>query len=79
MANLDISDPTGVVDVRRGRGATGANTLAEIANTTSVSAMRTRLAALDAGYFTAARLDLMNKNDMLYALRVRSADSAGIK
>lgn len=79
MANLDINDPIGVTDKRRGRGSTSAtHGLAEIANMTTVGGLRARLAALDATAFTAARLDAMTENDMLYALRVRSADSAGI-
>ena len=80
MANLDINDPIGITDTRRGRGTTGtAHTLAEIANTTTVGGLRARLTALDGTAFTAARLDAMTENDMLYALRLRSADSAGIK
>ena len=80
MANLDINDPLGIQDVRRGRGTTSAaHTLAEIANTTTVGGLRARLAALDAAAFTTARLDTMTENDMLYALRVRTGDSAGIK
>jgi hypothetical protein len=39
-------------------------------NYTSISAMRTRLAAINAGYYTAAQLDSMTTNDMVYALRV---------
>lgn len=78
MANLDISDPFGIVDVRRGRGNTGNNNLAETNNLTSVNAMRTRLKALNAGYYTDARLEIMSKNDMVFALRTLS-DAAGIK
>lgn len=78
MANLDINNPIGVIDKRVGRGSTGANGLAEYANLGSIAGMRTRLAAIDGTYFTAARLDLMTENDMVYALRVRSADAAGI-
>lgn len=39
----------------------------------SINALRTRLAAIDAGYYTAARLNTMTYNDMVYAVRV--ADS----
>ena len=38
-------------------------------NYTSITAARTRLAAANAGYYTAARLDQMTTNDMLFALR----------
>lgn len=51
---------------------------AEQNNMDSVSELRTRLTALSASTFTAARLDAMTVNDMLYALRVHSADAAGI-
>ena len=78
MANLDINDPLGIVDKRRGRGTTGNHNMAEINNMTSINAMRTRLQALNAGYYTNARLETMTENDMVYALRVASADSAGI-
>lgn len=78
MPDLDINDPTGVVDKRRGRGLTGAHQMTEIANTTSVSALKTRLAAISATKYTAARLASMTENDCLYALRLESADSAGI-
>lgn len=78
MADLDIADPLGLVDKRRGRGTTGAHTLAEVGNATSISAMKTRLTALDATSFTAERMRTMTQNDLLYALRQRSADSAGI-
>lgn len=78
MANLDLEDPYGIVDKRRGRGTSGAHTLAESNNMDSVFELRARLAALNAGYYTSARLDVMTKNDMVYALRVGSTDSAGI-
>ena len=35
-----------------------------------ISAMRTRLAAIDAGFYTAARLNSMLVNDMIYAIRL---------
>lgn len=78
MAVLDIEDPYGLVDKRRGRGTSGTHTLAEAANLDCVSDLRARLAALNAAYYTSARLDAMTKNDMVYAVRVASSDSAGI-
>ena len=68
MADFDISDPIGLTDKRVGRGRTGAHGQAEINNMTSISAMRTRLAALNGAYYTAARLNNMTKNDMTFAL-----------
>lgn len=80
MANLDINDPIGVVDIRRGRGNTSATHLhAEIANETTIGGLRARLTALNSTSFTSDRLDAMSRNDMLYALRVHSTDAAGIK
>lgn len=35
----------------------------------SIAAMRTRLAAISAGYYTAARLNTLTYNDMVYAIR----------
>lgn len=78
MADLDTSDPVGIVDKRRGRGTTGAHTMTEVNNTTSISALKTRLTAISATKYSAARLASMTKNDMLYALRLETADSAGI-
>ncbi len=78
MAEFDIGDATEVVDKRLGRGTSGVSQLAEVNNATSTSAMRTRLAVLDGTYFNTSRLNTMTKNDLLYALRVRSSDLAGI-
>lgn len=36
----------------------------------TIAAMRARLATIDAGYYTAARLNAMSVNDMRYAIRV---------
>ena len=77
MANVEVENSFGFVDKRRSRGETGATALVEDNNYTNVFDLRTRLAAINAGYFTAAQLDRMTKNDMIYALRVAS-DAAGI-
>ena len=74
MAQADVDSNLGVPDKRRTQGSNGSN-LATPANYVNVAAMRTRLAAI--GYATAT-LDLMTKNDMIYALRV-SDDAAGIR
>lgn len=39
----------------------------------SVSALRTRLAAIDATFYTAARLNTMTYNDCVYAVRLADA------
>jgi hypothetical protein len=78
MANIDLENPYGIVDKRVGRGNAGQNILAEADNMDSVFALRNRLVGLNGTYFTPARLDAMTKNDMIYAVRLASADSAGI-
>lgn len=90
MANTGLTDTYDFVDIRMARGWTASTSLAEQNNYDSIADMRTRLAAINAGYFSAApvlnnllpatgtRLDIMTKNDMTYALRVAS-DSAGIR
>ena len=39
-------------------------------NMDNISAMRTRLAAIDGTFYTAARMNTMTYNDMVYAVRV---------
>jgi hypothetical protein len=78
MALLDIDNPYGYTDKRVGRGTIGLHPAAESNNMDSVSELRARLAGLNGAYFTVSRLDSMTKNDMIYALRLGSADSAGI-
>ena len=55
----------------------GASVLATPANYSSIFAMRTRLNAISATSYSAARLDAMTVNDMVYAIRL-SDDAAGI-
>jgi len=80
MADMDLTPNQGVgVEKRQGRGLPSgtATVLAETANYNTITALRTRLAALDAVSFTTARMNTMTKNDLIYALRVRG-DSSGI-
>lgn len=49
-------------------GGSGSS-LTNASNYVSVTAMRSRLTALNAGYYTAARLDSLTVNDMVWALR----------
>lgn len=67
----------GFVDKRRGRDQ-GTPALTESANYQTVSNLKARLTALNPTAYTAARLNSMTVNDMVYALRLASADSAGI-
>jgi hypothetical protein len=69
MANAQVSSQHGFTERRRGRAFTGSDPNAEAANMGQISAMRTRLAAINGTYYTAARLDAMTENDMVYALR----------
>lgn len=39
-------------------------------NYTSITALRARLTAIDATYYTSAKLDEMTVNDMVYAVRL---------
>lgn len=79
MADLDITANDGLTDKRVGRGNTTAtHILAEKANMDSVADMKTRLAAINGTSYSAARMHSMTKNDLVYAMRVASADSAGI-
>lgn len=81
MANLDMDPNDGMADKRfTSKGAVEAGNAANIAtpaNYQSVSSMRTRLAAINAGYYTAARLNQMSRNDMIFAIR-QNDDLAGI-
>lgn len=79
MASSTIRTGKGFVDKRRGRVNTGTTQLAEEANYDNVSSMRTRLTAISAARYPASKLDAMTFNDMVYALRVETGDSAGIK
>lgn len=76
MADSNLGVVEGVVDKRQTQGA-GTQPLATPANYASTSALRTRLAAINAGLYTAAYLNNMTKNDMIYAVRLND-DAAGI-
>jgi hypothetical protein len=79
VADLDISNPTDFTDIRMGRGYTGASGITEQNNYDNISEMKTRLTAINATSYSAARLATMTKNDMIYALRRETADAAGIR
>lgn len=67
----------GFVDKRRGRTHEGV-VLSEAANYGTITLLKSRLTALNATSYSAARLANMSVNDMVYALRVASGDAAGI-
>lgn len=74
MGPIDV----GFVDKRRGRTYDGV-TLAEINNYDTIAELKARLLALKPSQYSAATTAKMTTNDLVYALRVESTDSAGIK
>jgi hypothetical protein len=78
MARNDLDTNLGFVDKRRtGPGGVTATPTGTDANYSDVAALRARLAAINAGLYTAAYLDLMTKNDMVYAVRLAD-DPTGV-
>lgn len=78
MANLQVRNIIGVVDKRMNQGnATGPMSGTTISNLKDITTMRARLTAINAGYYTAARLDQMTVNDMVYAIRLND-EAAGV-
>lgn len=80
MANHMVMDAPelGFIDRRRTTSpAIAATSIGTIANYGSITALRTRLAAISGASFTAARLDTMTINDMIYALKIND-DALGI-
>lgn len=75
MANSQLGVVRSVTDKRQTQGL-GTQAIATPANYASITSMRTRLLAIG-GVYTAAYLNGMTMNDMVYALRL-SDDSAGI-
>ena len=74
---VDHDAPFGFTDKRVGRGATGA-VVGTPGSYTGLSALEARLTAVNASYYTAARLAQMTENDMVYAVRLAD-DLAGVK
>lgn len=76
MANTQLgSIDINFVAKNNADGTTGTADVATPANYASISAMRTRLAAISGSYYTSALLDQMSVNDMVYA--IRSNDDSG--
>ena len=67
------------VDKRRttAAAASSATPQATPANYDSVSSLRTRLGAINAGFYTSTMLDNMTVNDMQYAVKLND-DLAGV-
>jgi hypothetical protein len=80
MANADLSNTLGVADRRESTNAQAKSSttpVGTILNYGDVTKLRARLTAINAGRYTSAFLDVMTKNDMVYALRTLD-DSGGI-
>lgn len=67
----------GFTDKRKNSRTASTSNLATPANYSSIGAKRTRLAAINGAYWTAARLNQASENDMDYALRLAD-DAAGL-
>lgn len=78
MANIltDTGTQGGFVDKRRGLGLPG-NPVATPLNYDSVTGLRARLTAISGTTYTAAVLDAMTVNDMVFAVRTND-DAAGL-
>lgn len=77
MADYDPDPNNGFTDKRKNSRTQSNSNLSASANYDSVGALRTRLAAINGSYWTAARLNLYTKSDLQYALRLAD-DSAGM-
>lgn len=81
MADNENEFVRGFIDDRRhnkGQQTVPLGTQQSTANYNSVGLLRARLGVVNAGYYSATRLNSMTKNDMIYAVR-QADDAAGIK
>ena len=78
MANFNVGNRQKVVDKRAGRGTTTSPLTTTDTNGRDITTMRARLTTISATTYTAARLNAMTENDMIYALRMND-DLAGVK
>jgi hypothetical protein len=79
MASGTINTGKGFLDKRRGRVNASTTLLAEEANYDNVASMRSRLTTISAARYPTWKLDTMTINDLRYALRIETGDSAGIR
>lgn len=80
MANANLGNMLGVVDRRESTAAAAVSSTDPAAtplNSVDITKLKARLTAINAGRYTAAYLNVMTKNDMIYAIRV-SDDAGGI-
>lgn len=76
MADSNLGTLGDVVDKRQTQGA-GTSPIGTPANYEDVTALRSRLGTINGALYTAAYLNTMTKNDMVYAVRLND-DTAGI-
>ena len=76
LAQVAGLDALGFVDKRRTQGATSGS-VGTPANYADVGALRSRLNTINSTLYSAANLDKMTANDMVYAVRLND-DAAGI-
>jgi len=73
VADLQIGNKAGFAAVA-GKNINGGDDVqtgySEGGNALTIAAMRARLTAINAGYFTASKLNSMTANDMEYAIRL---------
>lgn len=72
MSDMQVRTPNlGFVNSRKAVADGGgiSSNLGNASNYVSVTAMRTRLAAANGAYYTAAYLNVLSVNDMIFALR----------
>jgi hypothetical protein len=77
MANQRLGNTVGVAALNAASGTQRSNMNGDTAalgehldaDYNTITALRARLAAIDASYYTAQRLDTMTYNDMVYAVR----------
>lgn len=78
MADVDTENVYGIVDKRRNnKGQNTSQLLTTAANYDDVASLKARLGAISATTYSAARLNSMTKNDMVFALR-HTDDAAGL-
>lgn len=79
-ANFGFTSATvaGVKDSAKGDGGRVTTLLTEDNNYGNTNDLDTRLQAIDGTTYTQAYLRTLNKNDKVYALRLATADVAGV-
>lgn len=80
MARAMLNEDYGFIDKRNSTSAGAVSSTSPLAtplNYDDITKMRARLTAINAGRYTSTYLDILTRNDMVYALRTLD-DAAGI-